>query len=469
MILGRFLRLYRFDRSSDAVRAKALIIGAAALIGFQLANFAYIFYMLGPRWDYGLVLIIAMLAVLGLVLSYRYHRKFYVAGIGFATIMFGMVFFGANVTKIGIDSALLPLIPLTILMAGIISGWRLTIVIGTLAMGVGGALFYQTALYTGDGTLITALSNTPYLNKLVQLVFACLIAIVIGVSLSRTMHGLFKRDEQSFDKIQKAQRQRTAFLSSLSHEIRTPLNGIVGMSGLLQKTELTHQQRQYADIVSKCSNNLMEVMGSVMEFSQINNARIVLNPTVFDLHQLVHGLVKTYAAKISETSDVILGLHIAEQVPQYLEADAKRLELVISHLLRNAVNFTPEGSINLLVNGQTQHDGRFRLCVFIRDTGVGIRRSELKDIYRPFYQLDNRLSREHEGTGLGLSLCKEIIEYMNGKLDVMSEFGSGSTFFFELLLPVKSKDDIKKGPANPELANARDLSNIAVFKRAANS
>ncbi len=465
MRLSRVLRLYRFDRSSDAVRIKALLVGAAALMGFQLINFAFLFYMLGPRWDYGAVIIVGFVSTLCLLLSYRYHQKFYIAGIGFAVIMFGMIYFAANVTKAGVDSALLPLIPVTILMSGIISGWRMTLITGLLGLLFSLSLFYQTAMFTGDGTIVLAMTNPVYINKIVQLILGCVMASIIGASLSLAMHGLFTRDEQNIEKIRKAERQRTAFLSSLSHEIRTPLNGIIGMSGLMLKTELTGQQRQYADIVSKCSENLMEVMGTVMEFSQINNARIVLNPGVFDLHQLVHSLVKKYAASLAENSDVILGLHIAEEVPQYLEADAKRLELVINHLLRNAVHFTPEGSINLLVNGQTQADAKFRLCVFVRDTGVGIRQSELKDIYKPFHQLDNRLSREHEGTGLGLSLCKEIIEYMNGKLDVVSEFGAGSTFFFELTLPVISSDDVDIKSINPQLADAHDLSNIAVFKR----
>lgn len=467
MSLSRILRLHRFDRSSDAVRIKALIVAAAVLLGFQLINFAFLFYMLGQRWDYGSVIITGMVSVVCLLLSYRFHKKFYVAGFGFAAIMFGMVYFGANVTKAGVDSALLPLIPVTIMMTGIISGWRMTLVTGLLGFLLSMSLFYQTAMFTGNGTLAVAMSNPVFVNKIVQLVLSCAMATAIGASLSRAMHGLFKRDEQSFEKIQRAERQRTAFLSSLSHEIRTPLNGIIGMSGLMLKTDLTHQQRQYADIVGKCSENLMEVMGTVMEFSQINNARIVLNPGVFDLHQLVHGLVRKYATSLADKSDVILGLHIAEEVPQYLKADAKRLELVINHLLRNAVHFTPEGSINLLVNGQTQTDGKFRLCVFVRDTGVGIRLSELKDIYKPFHQLDNRLSREHEGTGLGLSLCKEIIEYMNGKLDVVSEFGSGSTFFFELMLPIASKDEVELKTVNPKLTEAHDLSNIAVFKRTA--
>lgn len=466
MSFSRILRLHRFDRSSDAVRIKAMIVTAAVLVIFQLANFGFLFAMLGPRWDYGSVILVSAFCVLTILFSYRYHRKFYVAGLGFSMILLGMIFFSANVSKAGVQSALLPLIPITIVMAGIISGWRLTIITGLVALGVSALLFQQTAAFTGDGTLATALANPKYLNMFVQLGFSCVMATIIAASLSLAMHGLFKRDEQSMEKIRLAERQRTAFLSSLSHEIRTPLNGIVGMTGLLKQTALSSQQQQYADIVSKCSGNLMDVLGTVMEFSQINNERIALNPEIFDMHKLVHELVQKFAARIPDNSDVIMGLHIAQHVPQYLNADAKRIEMVLTHLLRNASHFTPHGSINLMLDGESLDNGGFRLCVFVRDTGVGIRQSELKDIYKPFHQLDNKLTREHEGTGLGLSLCKEIIEFMNGKLDVVSKFGVGSTFFFEIVVPEVSLEEASLNGVNKALGNV-DLSNVAVFRRTA--
>jgi len=466
MSLGRILRLDRFDRSSDAVRIKTLIVTAAVLVGLQIANFAFLFTVLGPRWDYGLVLLIPMICVFAIVLSYRYHSQFYIAGLGFSIILTGMVYFGASVGKTGIESALLPFLPMTILMAGIISGWRMTIVVGAIALGVSWLLFYQTASFSGDGTLSLALSNPVYANKFMQLALSCIMATLIAVTLSLAMHGMFKRDEQSIVKIRMAERQRTLFLSSLSHEIRTPLNGIIGMSSLLKQTNLDTQQSQYTHMVHQCGENLLEVLGTVMEFNQINYDRVVLKEELFDVHQLAHKLVRKYASRLPAGSDVIVGLHIAEQVPQYLSADKDRLETVLNHLLRNAVHFTPSGSINLLLNGSKVEDDKFKLCVYVRDTGVGIRRNEVKEIYKPFHQLDNKLTREHEGTGLGLSLCKEIIEFMNGKLDVVSEFGSGSTFFFEVELGIQSKEALETCTANT-LDQAADLSNVAIFRRTA--
>lgn len=465
MFSGDILKLKRFDRSSDAVRIKAILVAGFTLVAVLIADLLLL-YRLGLRWDYAALIGTSLFLVVALTFSYRFHRKFYIAGLGFTLILAGMVYLGASISNIGIESALLPFLPLTIILAGIISGWRMTLLTAFIAIGVMCALFMQTAGNTNDGTLAAALGTPLFVNKAIQLGLSCMMATIMAASLSLSMHGLFKRDELSIEKIQQAERQRTAFLSSLSHEIRTPLNGIVGMTSLLKHTDLTPQQKQYSDIVASCSDKLLDVMGTVMEFSQINNERIVLAPEAFDIHALAHELVKRYADRLPDKSDVILGLHIAQQVPQHIFADPKRIELVLNHLLRNAVNFTPKGSINLLMNGAVSTPGNFRLCVYVRDTGVGIRQKDLKYLYTPFHQLDNRLNREHEGTGLGLSLCKEIIEFMNGKIDVISEFGTGSTFYFEIEVPTQDYSQVDNKKILDKLAAAEDLSNIAVFKKA---
>jgi len=329
MKLGRLLKLQRFDRSSDVVRIKAIVVVAMAFIATLAINFGWLLFALGPDQGYvGLLLLTAFL-VLILVFSFRYHSNFYVAGLGFMLIISGLVYFGASQSNSGVDSALLPYLPLALLWSGFISGWRMSLFSGLIAAGVIALLVVQTAGSAPEGVVAAITANLSLMNKAVQLSAACLLATLISASLSVAMHGLFQRDEDSVDKIRTVERQRTAFLSSLSHEIRTPLNGIVGMSGLLRQTDLSLDQRRYADIVSQCSDNLLDVLGTVMEFSQINNDRISLSPEVFDIHKLAHDLVQKYASRMPDSSDVILGLHIADQVPQYLFADAKRIEVVM--------------------------------------------------------------------------------------------------------------------------------------------
>ncbi len=464
MSMARILRFDRFERSSDAVRIKAVIVSTIVLNLLMLADIVYLLTVEGLRWEYVVLPVVAIGLISSICLSFKFHRKFFLAGLGFAITLSVLIFLGASVDHSGIESALVFFLPLTIVLAGFTSGWRMTIITGCLALAVSVMLFHQTAMHTGDGSIGAALSNSVLLNKFIQLLLSCIVATSISAYLSVSMHGLFKRDEENVEKVQHAERQRTAFLSSLSHEIRTPLNGIIGMSALLKHTNLNAQQQQYTNMVNECGENLLEVLGTVMEFNQINFQKLVLNEETVDIHQLAHDVVGLYAKRLPQGSDVIMGLHIAEQVPQFLQTDKSRIETVLKHILRNAVNFTPQGSINVLLNGSEETDGKFRLSVYVRDTGVGIRQAQLKEIYQPFHQLDNELTRKHEGTGLGLSLCKEIIEFMGGKLDVVSEFGAGSTFFFEVVLPIKSAE-ISHGSVS-RIDQASDLSNVAIFRKA---
>lgn len=463
-LINKIFRMSRFDRSSDIVRMKAIIItGFACLL--VLTGTAAVTWLLFDIWSvFGAMLLAAFVFSFVLTISLRYHKQYNLIAIGFTMLICGAVLGVALPDRSGLDSSFTPFLPLSIVATGLIASWRITILSCIFSLCVIAILWIQS-VSSGSALVAAKYTDPIIINQTIQLCLACLMAALISVTISVSVHGLFQRDSGNVDKIQQVERQRTAFLSSLSHEIRTPLNGIVGMSKLLVKTEMTGQQRQYADIVAKCSEDLMEVMSTVMEFSQINNQRIALNAGRFDIHKLAHDLVQRQAARIDNKPDVILGLHIAPHVPQFLFADCKRIEIVINHLLQNAVHFTPAGSVNLLLDGQKIDEEEFRLSVYVRDTGVGIRHEDLDHIYKPFHQLDNRLTREHEGTGLGLSLCKEIIEFMKGRLDVVSEFGKGSTFFFELVVPLRDRRKSDAPETNQQIAKADDLSNIAIFRK----
>jgi len=437
--LEKLLRLHRFEESSDLVRMRAIMVTVTAFVAIQLVNIYLMYHSYGFWSADANISVAAILFVVGLMLSYRYHRQFFVVAVGLSFLMVCGVYVSAIEANTGINSALLPLLPVVIILSGFISGWRTTLFSGLLCFGLVIVLYYESKAAPTSALYGSADYSIRNYQRAVQVSLACFMATMISASVSMAMHGLFRRDKDNLNKIQQVERQRTAFLSSLSHEIRTPLNGIVGMSGLLMKTGLDSQQTQYAQIVNECSENLMDVMGNVMEFSQVNNQRIALNPELFDVHKLANNIVDKFALRQQNNDRVIIGLHIAPQVPQYLYADAKRIKIVLNHLMRNAIHFTSKGSVNLMLNGVMEENDSFRLCVYVRDTGVGIKPEDLERIYEPFHQLDNSLSRNHEGTGLGLSLCREIIKYMKGRIDVVSEYGQGSTFFFEVVLPVRDR------------------------------
>jgi len=440
----------RLSSASDLMRIRAVYITCLSLIGVQIFNLVQIYFNYGGWTSDSTVTAVAIIFATGLMISFKFHNRFAIGAIGFTAMVFGGVFASAMIEGRGINSAVLPLLPICIFLAGFISGWRMALAVGVACLILTAALFGYSTFGVAESVFSTETFTSRNGQRATQLSIACIVTMIVSSSMAHSIHGLFGQNEANIRRIREADRRRTKFFSSLSHEIRTPLNGIVGMSGLLLNTQLSSQQRQYTEMVTQCSDKLLEVMGNVMEMSQIDNERMVLQPETVDIHTLAQNLIAKHAENHTD-QDVIVGLHIATEVPKFLFADQKRLELVINHLLTNAINFTDKGSVNLLLNGRVLDETTFNLCVYVRDTGIGMKEADIKEIYEPFHQLDNSLSRQHEGTGLGLSLCKEIIEFMGGRINVVSKKGVGSTFFFELVLPIEH--DAKQ----PRLVASNDI------------
>jgi len=463
----KFLGMDRFTKSGDIVRMRATYIIVLAFIIVQLINIGQLQFSY-EYWTRDANIAVAAIGLMSLVLiSYRYHSRFILAALAVMVLTVGGIGFSALENNTGINSALLPFLPVAIVIGGFISGWRMALGAGIVSIIFTIGLFLVSQTASGSNLYDPAMFGTQNFQRVSQVTLACVMVTLITASYSHAMHGLFQRNEDSLEKVRQAEKDRTEFFSALSHEIRTPLNGIVGMSGLLVRSELTSQQHQYAKIVNECSENLLDVMSNVMEISQLDNERIDLKPTIFDIYSLADDLAKELQPSIKENPEITFGMHITPAVPKYLHADHKRLRLIINHLLRNAVKFTKKGSVSLLIDGNKVQDNIFRLCVYVRDTGVGIEKANLDRIYDRFHQLDNSLSRKYEGSGLGLSICKEIVEFMGGNLNAVSEPGIGSTFYFDLTVPIALLDS---DPVRTEIPQGNDGSavkpaNIVHFKK----
>lgn len=224
------------------------------------------------------------------------------------------------------------------------------------------------------------------------------------------------------------------FLANMSHELRTPLNGMLGMTELALNSGISVEAREYLEISKVSANALLEIVNSVLDFSKIEARKLTLDQRKFDLLVLLHD-----ALRIVSCSALGKNLHIATEisidVPKRVIGDDVRLRQILLNLLGNAVKFTHEGAITLTVKAKTR-GATAALQICVHDTGIGIASDKLNTIFEAFAQADNSSTRLYGGTGLGLTICKQLVEAMGGRLWVESELGKGSAFHFDVQVEV---------------------------------
>jgi PAS domain S-box-containing protein len=251
---------------------------------------------------------------------------------------------------------------------------------------------------------------------------------VIGFSQDITdrvkMEKELRLTKQLTDEVARA---KESFLAHMSHEIRTPMNGILGIASLLNKTRLDVQQRNYLQLIQESANNLLVIVNDILDLEKIVAGKLQLESIPF---KIVDKIATTIQSFIYRAEEKELGLVFQNSIPGDLvvKGDPYRLSQVLNNILSNALKFTREGHINIVTGIAERDEEGVVVEITISDTGIGIGEERLKTIFEPFEQADATISRKFGGTGLGLTICKHMVEMQNGELLVKSEEGKGSAF-----------------------------------------
>ena len=231
---------------------------------------------------------------------------------------------------------------------------------------------------------------------------------------------------------------KSRFLATMSHEIRTPINGVIGMTGLLLQTELTAEQRDFAETIAVSGESLLKVINDILDFSKVEAGRVELESITFGLRDCVGGLLRPLAMR-ADHKHLELVADISPAVPDHLIGDPMRLRQILNNFVDNAIKFTAHGEVVLRVRAEPAAGETVDLHFSIVDTGIGIPANKQKTIFEPFAQVDNTTTRNYGGTGLGLAIATQLIEQMCGRFWVESQSGEGSTFHFAIPFRVSAE------------------------------
>jgi signal transduction histidine kinase/DNA-binding response OmpR family regulator len=262
--------------------------------------------------------------------------------------------------------------------------------------------------------------------------------------------------EDALFQAEESNRAKSEFLANMSHEIRTPMNGIIGFAEVLKKSDLNSQQREFVNIISKSATSLLDIINDILDFSKIESGKLDIEHAQFNLFEEFEPVVELFSAKTYEKNIKLISF-IDPKLPATIYGDSLRVKQILINLIGNAIKFTPDGGVvRIDIKKISESDKNVKVIFSVEDTGIGIPKDKQKLIFTPFSQADSSTSRKFGGTGLGLAISTKLIALMNSQLQLESEDGSGSRFFFEVDFSIENRRYPHKFNSGREL-------NVAIF------